>query len=68
MKKIVTLIVDKGLDPCIIFSFSKKDCEAYALALKGCDFNKDDEKDSIKKVFHNAMASLSEEDASLPSI
>jgi len=39
IKKIVTLIVDKGLDPCIIFSFSKRDCEAYATALKGCDFN-----------------------------
>jgi ATP-dependent RNA helicase DOB1 len=59
----VTLIVDKGLDPCIIFSFSKRDCEAYAMALKGCDFNKDDEKESIKKIFTSAMASLSEEDA-----
>lgn len=51
IKKIVTLIVDKSLDPCIVFSFSKRDCEAYAMALKGCDFNNDDEKDSIKKIF-----------------
>lgn len=64
----MTLIVDKGLDPCIIFSFSKRDCEAYAMALKGCDFNKDDEKESIKKIFTSAMASLAEEDASMPSI
>ena len=63
IKKIVTLIVDKGLDPCIIFSFSKRDCEAYATALKGCDFNKDDEKDSIKTIYSRAMASLAEEDA-----
>jgi len=68
MKKIITLIVDKGLDPCIVFSFSKRDCEAYAMALKGCDFNKEDEKDSIKKIFNNAMGSLAEEDASLPTI
>ena len=68
MKKIITLIVDKSLDPCIVFSFSKRDCEAYAMSLKGCDFNKDDEKESIKKIFTNAMASLSEEDMQLPTI
>ena len=44
IKKIVTLIVDKNLDPCIVFSFSKRDCEQYATALKGCDFNEEDEK------------------------
>ena len=27
MKKLITLIVDKGLDPCIVFSFSKRECE-----------------------------------------
>jgi len=68
MKKIITLIVDKGLDPCIVFSFSKRDCEAYAMALKGCDFNKDEEKENIKFIFNNAMASLAEEDAQLPTI
>lgn len=68
IKKVVTLIVDKGLDPCIIFSFSKRDCEAYAMALKGCDFNGDDEKTSIEKIYNNAMSSLAEEDQSMPSI
>ena len=45
MKKLITLIVSKGLDPCIVFSFSKRDCETYAMGLKSCDFNNDDEKD-----------------------
>jgi len=27
-----------------VFSFSKRDCEQYATALKGCDFNEDEEK------------------------
>ena len=31
--KIVRLIMDRELDPCIIFSFSKKDCETYALQM-----------------------------------
>jgi ATP-dependent RNA helicase DOB1 len=49
------LIVAKGLDPCIVFSFSKRDCETYALALKGLDFNKDEEKESIEHIFNNAI-------------
>ena len=44
MKKVINLIVDKGLDPCIVFSFSKRECESFALALKNCDYNIDDEK------------------------
>jgi ATP-dependent RNA helicase DOB1 len=31
--KIVRLIMDRDLDPCIVFSFSKKDCETYALQM-----------------------------------
>lgn len=56
------MIVDKKLDPCIVFSFSKRDCEQYATALKGCDFNEDSEKQSIKKIYTNAISSLSEDD------
>lgn len=62
IKKLVTLIVDKGLDPCIVFSFSKRDCETYALALKGLDFNKEEEKEQIDHIFSNAIQTLSEED------
>jgi ATP-dependent RNA helicase DOB1 len=56
------LIVDKGLDPCIIFSFSKRECENYASALKTCDYNVDEEKKSIDKIYKNAIKTLSEED------
>jgi ATP-dependent RNA helicase DOB1 len=31
--KIIKLIIDRELDPCIVFSFSKKDCETYALQM-----------------------------------
>jgi ATP-dependent RNA helicase DOB1 len=62
MKKLVTLIVSKGLDPCIVFSFSKRECESYALSLKLCDFNNDEEKEEIKVIFKNAIGTLSEED------
>jgi ATP-dependent RNA helicase DOB1 len=44
IKKIVQLIITKGLDPCIIFSFSKRDCEQFAISLKDLNFNNEDEK------------------------
>ena len=56
------LIVDKGLDPCIVFSFSKRDCEQYAAALKVCNFNEETEQLKIKKIYSNAISSLSEDD------
>jgi ATP-dependent RNA helicase DOB1 len=31
--QIVKLIMDRNLDPCIVFSFSKKECETYALQM-----------------------------------
>ena len=43
MKKLITLIVSRGLDPCIVFSFSKRDCETHVMSLKNCTFNNEDE-------------------------
>ena len=34
--------MDRDLDPCIVFSFSKKDCETYALQMARLDFNSAD--------------------------
>ena len=62
MKKLITLIVDKGLDPCIVFSFSKRECEQYSMSLKACDFNNEDEKAQIDTIYKNAMSTLSEDD------
>lgn len=62
MKKLITLIVSKALDPCIVFSFSKRECESYSMSLKNCDFNSEDERDSISKIFSNAIDTLSDED------
>ncbi len=66
--KIVKLIMERSLDPCIIFSFSKKDCETYALQMSKMDFNKEDEKFLIEQVFNNAIDALSEDDKQLPQI
>jgi ATP-dependent RNA helicase DOB1 len=66
--KVIKLIMERNLDPCIIFSFSKKDCESYALQLSKLDFNQEEEKQLIETVFLNAIESLSEDDQQLPQI
>ena len=47
IKKLIMLIVSKGLDHCIVFSFSKRECEQYSMALRTCDFNSEDERAQI---------------------
>ena len=46
----------------IVFSFSKKECEALALQMATLDLNSDDEKTLVAGVFNNAIDCLSEED------
>eukprot|EP00124_Ichthyophonus_hoferi_P004650 Ihof_evm3s539 gene=Ihof_evmTU3s539 len=66
--KIVKMIMEKELQPCIVFSFSKRECEAHALQLSKLDFNTDEEKKGLEAVFNNAMESLNEEDRKLPQV
>lgn len=66
--RIVKLIMERQYDPVIIFSFSKRDCEAYALLMSKLDFNTEEEKQSIDQLFKNAMDSLSDEDKALPQV
>lgn len=48
--KIVKMIMERALQPVIVFSFSKRECEAYALQVSKLDFNGDDEKEMVDKV------------------
>ena len=50
LQQIVSLVMDRNLDPVIVFSFSKKDCEAYALQMAKMDFTSVDEKNLIAEV------------------
>lgn len=36
---IVKMVMERNFAPVIIFSFSKKDCEAYAMLMAKLDFN-----------------------------
>lgn len=66
--KIVRMVMEKNLAPAIIFSFSKKECEIYAMQIAKLDFNTRDEKKLVDEIFENAMDVLSEEDRSLPQV
>uniref|UniRef100_A0A9L0RHX8 Exosome RNA helicase MTR4 n=1 Tax=Equus caballus TaxID=9796 RepID=A0A9L0RHX8_HORSE len=66
--KIVKMIMERNFQPVIIFSFSKKDCEAYALQMTKLDFNTDEEKKMVEEVFSNAIDCLSDEDKKLPQV
>ena len=66
--KIVKMIMLKNYNPVIVFSFSKNQCEAFALQMSNLTFNDDTEKTMVEKVFKNALEMLSEEDKELPQI
>ena len=54
------------MEPAIIFSFSKREVEAYAIAMSKLDMTTSEEKDKIEEVYNSAMSILSEEDRTLP--
>jgi ATP-dependent RNA helicase DOB1 len=66
--KIVKMIMLKNYNPVIVFSFSKRECEACALQMSALAFNDDSEKEMVSKVFDSAIEMLSEEDRNLPQI
>ncbi|KAF2223629.1 rRNA-processing arch domain-containing protein [Elsinoe ampelina] len=66
--KIVKMIMMKNYNPVIVFSFSKRECENYALQMSQLAFNDDNEKALVSKVFDSAIEMLSLEDRELPQI
>ncbi|XP_060529125.1 exosome RNA helicase MTR4-like isoform X2 [Cylas formicarius] len=66
--KLVNMIMVNDLEPVIIFSFSKKDCEVFAMHMTKMDFNERAEKQLVDTVINNALSILSEEDRHLPQV
>ncbi|KIY70037.1 antiviral helicase [Cylindrobasidium torrendii FP15055 ss-10] len=66
--RIVRKIFNGNFHPVIVFSFSKRDCEAHALSLTKYEFNNQDEQNQVQEIFTNAIGALSEEDRQLPQI
>lgn len=68
LHRIIKLIMSRNLNPVIIFSFSKRDCERFALTLNKDDYTDNVEKDLISQVYTNAIDSLGEDDQKLPQV
>uniref|UniRef100_A0A5K3EZH8 Helicase C-terminal domain-containing protein n=2 Tax=Mesocestoides corti TaxID=53468 RepID=A0A5K3EZH8_MESCO len=66
--KLVKLVMDQHLEPLIVFSFSKRDCEYYASQLSKMDLNEAQDKAAVDLIFNNAIDSLSPEDQKLPQV
>ncbi|KAI7906728.1 rRNA-processing arch domain-containing protein [Cokeromyces recurvatus] len=66
--RIIKMVMMKNYHPVIVFSFSKRECEANALQMSKLDFNDESEHDMVNQVFTNAISSLNEDDRQLPQI
>ncbi|XP_012539162.1 exosome RNA helicase MTR4 [Monomorium pharaonis] len=66
--KMVKMIMERNFAPVIIFSFSKKDCEVYAMQMAQLDLNTLEEKKLVDEVFNNAVDVLNDEDKKLPQV
>lgn len=51
--------MEKKFNPVIIFSFSKREVEGYAMGMTKFDLTSEDEKEKITMIFNSAMECLS---------
>lgn len=58
----------KNYNPVIVFSFSKRECEGFAISLSKFELNSTEEQDLVTNIFDNAIDNLSEVDRQLPQI
>ena len=68
LNKVLKMVIEKKYDPVIVFSFSKKEVEAYAMSMTKFDLTNEEEKQTIETLYQNAMSSLSTDDRELPQI
>ncbi|KAG7096381.1 ATP-dependent RNA helicase mtr4 [Marasmius oreades] len=65
---IVKMVMVKNFNPVIVFSFSKRECEANAIAMFKSEFNTTEEQDLVSNIFNNAIENLAPDDRQLPQI
>lgn len=51
LQRLIRMVMQRGYDPVIVFSFSKRDCEKYALQLARLDFTTDEEKKLTEQIY-----------------
>mmetsp|Transcript_2965 Transcript_2965/g.7353 ORF Transcript_2965/g.7353 Transcript_2965/m.7353 type:complete len:1011 (+) Transcript_2965:72-3104(+) len=71
IQKVVRCVVEQKLCPAIVFSFSRRECEALASQLVRSEtlcLTTEAEKGSIREVYDSALSCLADEDQVLPQI
>ena len=68
IQKIIKMVTAKNYDPCIVFAFSKNECERLVEDCEGIDLNGDDEKQMVETIYENALDDLSDDDKRLPQV
>ncbi len=66
--RVVKMVMERGYDPVIVFSFSKRETERNAMQIAKLDLTSKEEKSMIEQIFKAALASLAEDDRQLPQI
>ena len=66
--QVMTHIIQNDLHPCIIFVFSRAECESLALSLAKKKFNTGQEERLVEKTYKHALEGLSDEDRKLPAV
>lgn len=82
LRRLILVLKNRELYPCIVFSFSRRECEAYAQFI-ACpqkkkqksdepddliDLNSEEEKAAVQSIFDAALQCLDEQDRNLPCI
>ena len=68
--RVVKLVQSQQWEPCIVFSFKRRETEALALKLvqEGVDFNTEAEKAEVAQIYAGAVSGLSPEDREIPAV
>jgi ATP-dependent RNA helicase DOB1 len=56
--KVVKMLMQKNMEPAIVFAFSKRETESLALQMTKLDFNDEDEKALVEQVRREGAAQL----------
>ncbi|KAH3760431.1 antiviral helicase [Pelomyxa schiedti] len=66
--KLVGMLKQYSLIPCVIFTFSKKKCEEFAHSISTIDFTSGSDKSEIHTFIEQSLSKLKEIDRTLPQI
>ena len=66
--KLVQMVMERNYEPVIVFSFNRRECEAFAMGMPKMDFNSEQEKVMVDSVFTSAIEILSPDERRLPQI